>query len=86
MKINKIFAFINKPAREQYRRVPSYNPNDVTMEEFREFVQYLAKNNINRTFIEPKKFTTEAERQELQKFRDRIRYLAENNVNQVFIC
>lgn len=86
MKINKIFSSISKHNYEQCNRVPNYNPKDVTIKEFREFVHYLAKNKINRTFVEPKKFVTEAERTESKIFRNRIRFLAENKINQIFYC
>lgn len=64
----------------------NYNPNNITKNEFREFVHYLAKNKINKTFVEPKKFITETERQKLQEFRDMVHYLAENKINRIFIC
>lgn len=63
-----------------------YNPNNITENEYREFVHYLATNKINKTFVEPKKFITEAERQKLQDFRDMVHYLAENEINRIFIC
>lgn len=63
-----------------------YNPNNITENEFREFVHYLAKNKINKTFVEPQKFITKSERLELQEFRDMVHYLAENKINRTFIC
>lgn len=64
----------------------NYNPKDITREEFQEFVHYLAENKINKTFVEPQKFITETERQELQTFRERVHYLAKNKINLTFIC
>lgn len=63
-----------------------YDPNNITKNEYKEFVHYLATNKINKTFVEPKKFITETERQELQEFRDMVHYLAENKINRIFIC
>ena len=63
-----------------------YNPNNITKDEFKEFVHYLAKNKINKTFVEPTKFITETERQQLQNFRNMVNYLAENTINLTFIC
>ncbi len=86
MKTSKIFSFLSTPVREQSKRISGYDPNNVTRKEFREFVHYLAENKINRTFVEPEKYTTETERLELQKFRERINYLAKNKINHTFIC
>ena len=73
--------------------IPSYNPNDATVEEFRAYVHYLAKNNINRTFYEPDRFVTEAERNakkqkevELSEYREFVHNLAKNNINRTFYC
>lgn len=63
-----------------------YNPNNITKNEFEEFVHHLAKNKINKTFVEPKKFITETERQKLQEFQGMVHYLAENKINRTFIC
>ena len=63
-----------------------YNPNNITKEEFKEFVHYLSKNKIDKTFVEPEKFITETERQKLQEFRNMVHYLAENKINKTFIC
>ena len=35
--------------------ITKYDPNNITQEEFNAYVHYLAKNKINRTFIEPAK-------------------------------
>lgn len=66
--------------------ITNYDPNNITQEEFKAYVHYLAKNKINRTFIEPAKFITEAERAEIKEFKDRIHYLAKNKINRTFYC
>ena len=70
-----------------------YDRNNVTAEEFKEYVHWLAKNNVNKTFYEPDKFITQAERRvlakresELEEYRKFIRNLAENNINRTFYC
>ena len=92
MKIFKIFNSNIKPKTQKLLPPIIYDRNNVTAEEFRLYVKYLAENKINRTFIEPEKFITQAEReqlkkkeQELQKYRDFVRYLADNNINRTFL-
>ena len=69
-----------------------YDRNNVTADEFKQYVKYLAENNINKTFWEPDKFITQAERKqkqikeiELQEYRDFVHYFAENNINRTFL-
>lgn len=92
MKILKIFRSNIKPKPQKIVPPIVYDRNNVTMEEFRQYVKYLAENNINRTFIEPDRFITQAEReqlkkrnQELQEYRDFVHFLAENNINRTFL-
>ncbi len=80
------FNGVPKLKKDVLSHLISYDPNNITGNEFKEFVQYLAKNKINKTFVEPKKFITEAERQELYEFREMVHYLAENKINRTFIC
>lgn len=95
MKICKILMnkFFNKPKLPSAvkKEIPlpliDYDPNNVTREEYAAFVRYLAENNINYTFKEPPRFTTEAERKEKAEFRDRIkryRELAEEGIGATF--
>ena len=92
MKILKILTSIVRPKRiiQASNEIPpcpiNYDPNNVTRKEYRQFVQYLAKYGINRTFREPDRFVTEAERAERKAFSDRVRYLAQNGINTTFIC
>ena len=91
MKIYNTLISIFRPNRiiQVSNEIPScpidYDPNNVTREEFRQFVRYLAKYGINRTFREPDRFVTEAERAEKKAFSDRVRYLAQNGINTPFI-
>ena len=91
MKILKIFTSIVSPKRiiQVSNKVPpcpiNYDPNNVTRKEYRQFVQYLAKYGINRTFREPDRFVTLEERAELERFRNKVRYLAKNGINQIFV-
>ncbi|MBR1776836.1 hypothetical protein IJ750_07180 [bacterium] len=64
----------------------AYNRNNVTSKEFKTFLNWLAKNNIQYTFHEPDKFITEAERKESEEFQKHINYLAENGINKTFYC
>ena len=70
-----------------------YDRNNVTAKEFREYIHWLAENNINKTVYEPDRFITETERKllekrkaELEEYRKFVRYLSENNINRIFIC
>lgn len=79
------FEGTSKLSKDVMSHLIDYNPNNITEKEFRDFVHYLATNKINKTFVEPKKFITESERQKLQDFRERVQYLAENKINKTFI-
>ena len=92
MKIFKIFNTSIKPKTKNLVPPIIYDRNNVTEEEYRQYVKYLAENKINRTFIEPDRFITQAEReqlkkrnQELQEYRDFVHFLAENNINRTFL-
>lgn len=95
MKICKTFMnkFFSKPklpsaVKKEIPLLPmDYDPNNVTREEYAAFVRYLAENNINYTFKEPPRFTTEAERKEKAEFKERIkryRELAEEGIGVTF--
>ena len=91
--ISKIFHSSPKPKPKQVEAPPYYDSKNATIEEFKAYVQYLAKNKINRTFYEPERLVTEAERKakqqkeiKLKPFREFVHYLAENNVNRTFYC
>ena len=97
MKIGRIISGIFKSApRVKAKTVevpPSYDSKNATLDEFKAYVHYLAKNNINRTFYEPERLVTEAERkaqkqkeEELKPFRKFVHHLAENNINRTFYC
>ncbi len=92
MKIFKIFNSNIKPKTQNLIPPIIYDRNNVTVDEFKQYVKYLAENKINRTFIEPDKFITQEERellknkeQELQKYKDFVHYLAKNNINRTFL-
>lgn len=92
MRIFKIFNSQIKPQTQNLIPPIIYDRNNVTINEFKQYVKYLAKNKINRTFIEPDKFITQEEREllnkkkrELQKYRDFVHYLAKNNINRTFL-
>ena len=64
-----------------------YDRKNVTVEEYRQYVRWLSENNINRTFYEPDRFVTEADRKrqlELDEYKKFVRYLRENNINREF--
>lgn len=94
--ISKIFPSVKKAASTVQKKTepaPHYDSKNATLEEFRAYVQYLAKNNINRTFYEPERLVTEAERKaqqkkeaELNQYREFVHNLAKNNVNRTFYC
>ena len=92
MKIIRIFREMshNKRIGIVERTIPPcpivYDRNNVTAQEFKEYVHYLAKNKINHTFIEPDRFITEAERQERNEFRKHLKYLSDNKINKMFYC
>ena len=73
MKIGKVFRnfFQTKQLNDIKKSIPPcpviYDRNNVTSEEFREYVHWLAQNGVNRTFYEPDKFITKAERETLEK-------------------
>ena len=99
MKICKIIGkiFQTKPI-ENVEKATSpcpvvYNRNNVTSEEFKKFVHWLATNKINKTFYEPDKFVTQAERKaqekrqvKLEEYRKFVQYLAKNNIDKTFYC
>lgn len=90
MKITKIMKIIKGTPKKNVKEVIppppiDYDRNNVTREEFQQYVHYLAKYKINKTFREPDRFVTEAERQERKNFREYVHYLAANNINRVFI-
>ena len=92
MKIFEIFHTYAKPKAKKLFPPIIYDRNNVTAEEFKQYVKFLAENKINKTFIEPDKFITSAEREklknkekEIQKYRDFVHYLAENNINRTFL-
>ena len=92
MKIRKIINNLFKSPSNNFKTnamippITKYDPNNVTKEEFDAYVHYLAKNKINRTFVEPSRFVTEMERAEIKEFKDRIHYLAENKIDRIFYC
>ena len=67
MKILKIFNTSIKPKTKNLVPPIIYDRNNVTAEEYRQYVKYLAENKINRTFIEPDRFITQAEREQLKR-------------------
>ena len=95
MKINKIFQKLFQPNQTDKKVIPPcpviYDSKNVTLEEFKQYVHWLAENNINRTFYEPDKFVTKAEREalkkketELDEYRAYIKHLSETNSNRTF--
>ena len=97
MKIGRVISKIFKPTPQLKAKTvevpPSYDSKNATLDEFKAYVHYLAKNNINRTFYEPERLVTEAERkaqkqkeEELKPFRKFVHHLAENNINRTFYC
>ena len=91
--ISKIFASASSPKSKQVKAPPFYDSTNTTVEEFRNYVRYLSENNINRTFYEPDRFVTEAEREaqkkkeaELKPFKEFVHNLAKNNINRTFYC
>ena len=95
MKICKTFMnkFFSKPKLPSAvkKEIPlpliDYDPNNVTRGEYAVFVRHLAENNINYTFKEPPRFTTEAERKEKAELKKRIkryRELAEEGIGITF--
>ena len=91
--ISKIFQSSPKPKPKQVEAPPFYDSKNATIEEFRAYVHYLAKNKINRTFYEPERLVTEAEREaqkqkeaELKPFKEFVHNLAKNNINRTFYC
>ena len=98
MKILKIFRRFAEPQQaKKVKRIPPcpivYDRNNVTASEFKRYVHWLAENNVSRTFQEPDRFLTRAEREafdkkeaELNEYRKFVRYLAENNINRTFYC
>ena len=97
MKIFKIFNNLLKTQTkvQNHKKIPNhpiiYDRTNVTKEEFSQYVKYLAENNINKTFIEPDRFITQAEKKqqqirekELQEYREFVHNLAKNNINRTF--
>ena len=98
MKVQKIFQnlFKQKKIESVKNTIPQcpiiYDRNNVTAEEFRQYVQYLSKNKINKNFQEPDRFITQAEREaqnkhkaEIDEYRDFVHNLAVNNINRTFL-
>ncbi len=83
----KFFRLQKTPKFENNIPIPpiTYDRNNVTAKEFREYIQYLSTNKINKTIQTPDRFVTEAERKEKSAFKRFINYLAENKINKTFI-
>lgn len=99
MKIGKVFHkfFQTMQLNKVKKSIPPcpivYNRNNVTSEEFREYVHWLSQNEINKTFYEPDKFITQIERMALEKrkaklkeYQKFIKNLSDNNINKTFYC
>ncbi len=92
MKIIKLFKSANehKNLQKAEKIIPPppiiYDRNNVTIQEFRKYVQYLAKYNINKTFFEPDRFITEEERAEQNAFREKVHNFAINGTDYIFYC
>lgn len=98
MKICKIIGkiFQTKPIKNVEKTTSpcpiAYNRNNVTAEEFKKYVHWLASNKINKTFYEPDKFITQEERKaqkkqvELEEYKKFVQNLAKNNINRTFYC
>lgn len=100
MKINRVFhkIFQSKSLCECKKVIPpspivTYNPSNVTAEEFKAYINWLASNGINKTIIEPDRYVTKMERKLLEKqknehleFRKFLSFLSENNINRTFYC
>ncbi len=95
MKVQKILQnLFLRQSKDIKKTIPPcpvvYDKNNVTEAEFKKYINWLAGNNINKTFREPDRFVTSAERKALEKknleFREFVEYLAENNINRTFIC
>lgn len=70
-----------------------YDRSNVTAEEFRKYIHYLAENKINKIVYEPDRFVTEAEREaakkkyeEVGRYREFVKNLAEAKTNYTFFC
>ena len=92
MKILNIFKPQIKPKKFNPVSPVIYDRNNVTANEFKQYVRYLSENRINRSFREPDKFVTEDERKQqqlkekkLKEYRDFVHYLAEHNINRTFL-
>jgi len=92
MKIYKIFQnlFLHNRVQKTEKSIPTcpitYNRKNVTAGEFKKYINWLAENNINKTFHEPDRFVTEAERKNMDEFKKQINYLAQNNIGTTFIA
>ena len=92
MKIYKIFQnlFLHNQVLKSEKSIPhcsiTYDRNNITAEEFKRYINWLAENNINRTFYEPERFVSKAEKNTLDKFKKHIAYLAKNNIDKTFYC
>ena len=99
MKVLKLFHRLaeHQQTKTTVKNIPpcpiTYDRNNVTSAEFKEYIHWLAENNINKTIQEPDRFVTEAERAilekkklELEKYRNFVKYLAENKINRTFYC
>ena len=97
MKIHKVFQKLFQP--KQIKGVKNstplcpivYDRSNITANEFKLYVHWLAENNINKTFLEPDKFISKSERKILEmkklksdKYRTFLKYLSENNINRTF--
>lgn len=96
MKVCKILRKIFQPKLVKNTIPPCpivYDRNNITVEEFKKYVHWLATNNVNKTFYEPDKFITQTERKELLKRKAELEEygkfvsnLAKNNINRTFCC
>ena len=99
MKVVKIFhrLFGHQQPKTTHKNIPScpiiYDKSNVTAEEFKKYIHWLAENDINRTVQEPDGFITKTERaimekkkQKLENYRNFLRNLAENEINRTFYC
>ncbi len=87
MKIHKIIQnlFIRQPKEIKKAACPIvYDRNNVTAAEFKKYISWLAENGINKTFQEPDRFVTVAERKSAQEYKNYVNYLAQNNINKTF--
>ena len=87
MKIHRIIQnlFTKQPEEIKKAACPIvYDRNNVTAAEFKKYIHWLAENGINKTFKEPDRFVSEAERKSSQEYQNFVGYLAINNINKTF--